>query len=254
MVVPTDIRYLDVATTATVRPGLYERTLKSFKPLLDQYPHWRLILNVDPVGAKGRTVQEVVDVAKKYFKTVLVRKPATSCFQNAWKFCVSALENDYVFWLEDDWELTKPVDFTRMLELMDSEQDLATMRLPRWPSTDTFRQWNRRVIDGWNGRYMDLPFKNIRGCGYSNNPSLTRREFLQPMLPHITGTVDPEKQIAGFNPYLLQWTLSWRFGVFQGQNEPHVVEDTGEQWRKRHKLGKGSDKLHFRTWSHHKYG
>lgn len=244
---------IDVATTATLRPDLLRFTLESFKPLFEQHDDWRLILNVDPIG-ESCSQDDVLGVARDYFDTITVNLPTKPSFPDAWKWCVSELKADLVFWLEDDWELTGEVDLQEMMHLMRTEEFLATLRLPRWPSTETFRQWNQKTISGWNGSFMELPFGHIRHCGYSNNPSLTNRRFLQWILPRLKGTYDPEKQIAGFNPDLLHWTHAWRYGVFQRPNSPATTRDVGERWRVKHNWGKGRDKTHFKTWEFHDYG
>lgn len=251
-----DTRYVDVVTTATLRPGTLRQTLDSFRALFDQHTHWRLILNIDPVGEPGVRPVDVQRVASDYFREIVVRQPAQASFPAAWYWAVSKLEAEYVFWLEDDWELFRDVDFQEMLAILDANHELATLRLPRWLATDTFRQWNRKTLSSWSpcGRYGLIPQELKIHCGYSNNPSLTRREFLQPMLPHFHGPTDPEKQIAGFNPILRPWVAHWEYGVLQRPNEGPAVLDIGEKWRKEFNVGKGKDKVRFQTWAHHDYG
>jgi hypothetical protein len=241
-------------TTATLRPGLLRRTLESFRPFLEQGT-WRLLLNIDPVGEPGVRPREILAIARDYFPKIELRQPARASFPAAWYWAVANLRAEYVFWLEDDWELLRPVELAKMVEIMDEEPDLATMRLPRWDATDIYRQWNRRKLADWRDGYGEIPLDLRLHCGYSNNPSLTRREFLQPMLPHFSGPTDPEKQIAGFNPVLRHWVgYAWRYGVFQEPHTPAAVRDIGEQWRKQHNVGKGRNKVRFQTWEHHDFG
>lgn len=244
-----ETRTIDVATTATLRPALYEQTLRSFEPMLRQHDRWRLLLNIDTIGDEG-TVEDVMDVAARYFDDIAcVRVARHPDFRRAWRWCVSELQSEYVFWLEDDWELVREVDFPGMLRIMDAHPDLATLRLPRWDANEdgTFRQWNKRAFDGWNGSFVQIRDENKYNCGYSNNPSLTRKDFLQPLLPYLKPDVCPEKQINGFNGVCYAWVQEWRFGVMQRPREPLVVRDIGEQWRKDRRLGKG-DKMCFSTW------
>lgn len=242
---------IDIATTATLRPELYRRTIESFRPLFEQHPSWRLVLHVDDAGEEG-TLKDMMAVAATI--------PGLSCesrlqcstppdFRMAWRWCVAQLRSEYVLWLEDDWELLRHVDLAEMVALMDEHQDLATLRLPRWAANEdgTFRQWNKRRLNGWNGQFCEIPKDSLHNCGYSNNPCLTRREFLQPVLPHLTDDYCPEKQLAGFNGVCLGWLYRWRFGVYQKPGEGVAVADIGETWRKARRLGKG-DKMRFSTW------
>lgn len=246
---------IDVITTATIRPDLLERTLHSFSRLLAQHDRWRLLLNVDPIGRKDKTRRDVVDVAKQYFDEIVLNLPKEPSFPAAWFWCVEQVENEFVLWLEDDWELLLPVDLIEMIAIMRENEDLASLRLPRWEAAErTFRQWNRKKLVGWNGRFMEIPEDHRRSCGYSNNPSLTRRDFLKPMLPHFHGPTDPEKQIAGFNLVLRPWVAYWRYGVYQAPEGPIAVRDIGEEWRKANSWGKGKNKVQFKTWEHHDYG
>lgn len=242
---------IDVATTATLRPELLDRTYKSFEPMFRQHDDWRLILHIDEAGDTDSSWHEIVEVAEKYFSTIkVIATIFRPDFRLAWRRCVQALANRYVFWLEDDWELVQPIDFTEMLRIMEGNPDLASLRLPRWESgAGTFRQWNKRQLDATlEPDFFRIPPENVCNCGYSNNPSLTRKDFLQPVLPYLDPVMDPEKQIGGgFNGVCRNWLARWQFGVFQKPNSPAVVQDIGEAWRKKRRLGKGN-KMQFSTW------
>jgi hypothetical protein len=242
---------LDIATTATLRPGLYIQTLESFWPSLERWANWRLILNIDCIGEPDVDPLLILDIAKSRFSNIDVRVSRTPDFPTAWKWCATKLKAPYVFWLEDDWEALDVFDVHDMWTILEANPDLACLRLPRWPSgPDWFRQWNKRKMAGWNGRFMEIPKKHRRGCGYSGNPGFVRRDFLAPILE--SGILekrdeDIEKQFYGFNPPLAAWARQWRYGVYQKPNSPPLARDIGEQWRKTHKWDKG-DKLRFRTW------
>jgi len=239
----------DIATTATLRPELLERTYRTFFKHGLGSLSWRIVLNVDPVGSDA-TQDDVIAIAERYGKSLLVNCPSEPSFPAAWKWCVSELAAKYVFWLEDDWAALRDFDVISMVETMERHPDLALLRLPRWESTSTCRQWNRRDEDWWNGEFFEVPRDSRNHCGYSGNPSLVRRDFIQPIVASgflDCSNYDVEKQLSGFSPYLHHYVQGWRYGIWQAQNAPATVRDTGEQWRKERNIGKG-DKIHFKTW------
>lgn len=235
---------LDITTTATLRPELYERSLASVVKHIHGCD-FRLIINIDPAGP-GKTA-DVEAVAKKYIDNVIVYKPDTPDFQMAQLRCWTTVQTRYFWNIEDDWEILVDVDADAMVAELERDDNLALLRLPRWSSGEFCRQWDKRQIP-FNGRYFEIPEVSKGNLAFSGQPSLIRADFFLVMLPYVNPEYDIEKQMkkhGKFGRYLHEWT----YGVWQRPNEPEAILDIGTPWRKKHKIGKdGTTKHKWHTW------
>lgn len=239
---------IDITTTATLRPELYEQSLKS----LVKYVHGdegRLLINIDPVGPGS--ADDVEAVARKYMDNVVVFRPEQANFQLAQLRLWAAVETEFFLNMEDDWEILVDVDLREMVRVMKANPDLALLRLPRWASGEKVtRQWDKRGDRGipFNGAFFEIPYQMRGNLGFSGMPSLIRTEFLLPMCQYLDPEYDLEKQMKArgrFGRYLFEW----RYGVWQKPNEPEAILDIGTPWRKKHKWMKdGKSKHKWTTW------
>lgn len=77
---------IDVCMTATIRPKIVLQTLRSFyKRMFRDKDRYRLIINVDPIGENAKR-EEVVDVCKNFFTTVIYNFPSAPSFPAAVKW------------------------------------------------------------------------------------------------------------------------------------------------------------------------
>lgn len=106
---------IDFTTTAMTRPQILQSTYASFSRNLRgvEFKQSRLFINVDPLPS-GNPL-EVVDTAKKFFGEVRYRIGETDCFAAAVKWCWSQPDTEYIFHLEDDWNLTEPINIHDMI-------------------------------------------------------------------------------------------------------------------------------------------
>ena len=236
---------IEITTTATLRPELYERSLSS---LVDRVKgdDFRLILNIDPVGP-GKA-EDVAAVGRKYTKNPIIFLPKDANFQEAQLRLWRAVEGKYFWNVEDDWEFLVDVDLQKMIETMEKYPELAILRLPRWESGPKYtRQWNKREIP-FNGEFFEIPEQD-RGClGFSGMPSIIRTEFLEPMLDYLSPDRDIEKQLKGRGRCGV-YLRKWRYGVWQQLNSLDAIKDIGTPWRKEHRYGKnGESKYLWTSW------
>jgi len=235
---------IDITTTATLRPELYEQSLRS---LVEHVAgDFRLLINIDPVGPGNADAVEAV--ARKYMSRVEAFRPETANFQIAQLRLWHAVDSEFFFNMEDDWEILVDVDMAAMLMVMRQRPDLALLRLPRWESHKFTRQWNKWKIP-FNGQFFELP-EELRGnLGFSGHPSLIRREFLRPMAERLNPEYDLEKQMkrpGQFGQYL----FAWSYGIWQKQEAPATIKDIGTPWRRDNKWYKaGPTKHKWTTWA-----
>ncbi len=110
---------LEFAGTECIRPEIARRSYESFHQNL-QGVDWQrstLYLNIDPVP-KGTDPGAMVQVAEEFFGHVVHRTPPEANFARAVKWTWAAARGDYVFYLQADWLLARPVNVHEMLAIL----------------------------------------------------------------------------------------------------------------------------------------
>ena len=244
---------IDITITATCRPDILDRTLRSFSQNLFR-PHSQIInnvfVNIDPIGPSDP--HTTAKVLSRYFPThkITTHIPNTPSFPKAFIWCwqqTLSTPSACVFHLEDDWELTRPVDLQNLFLLLYLYPDLSILRLSAFRSgTHVMKCWNKLIQ--WNGTFFETP-PDLRGLlGFCGHPSLIRKEFIRTVLPHLDSEKNPEKQIKGSHPVFGHYILSHRFGVYHGQDEPAAIRDIGRQWMIQNQYRKSGSKAWFTQW------
>jgi hypothetical protein len=209
---------LDVVMTATLRPELIEITLTSFfNNLLRQLNEVRLIINIDPVGDRRCTADDILKICRRYTGQIVSRCPAHPSFSRAVQWGWEQVETEFFLHLEDDWLLSRRAAIDAALELLATDPDVASVR------------FNRSTNSG------QTP---VRSPGFSLNPSIIRRAFIDEALPFFSCDLDPEKQFCALDGEKAERLSHWRFVCYGSANEPPYVIDTGRGWRKFMNLGK----------------
>lgn len=232
--------------TATRRPEILKQTLHSFfrncfAPIIDRC---RLIINVDPVG-EDIPSWKLASIIEGYFKRYIIGMPLEASFPRAFQWCWQQSTAQFVFHLEDDWELLRPVDITEMIDMMIDYPKLASLRLPFFRSTeDSMKNWNLHFP--WNGDYFACPTDARKNAGFAGHPSLLRGEFVQKCTPLLDITSNPEKQFHS-GP-LVEEVLKWEYGVWGQPNQEKIIEDIGTPWKAKNGIHKAGNKAFFVNW------
>jgi hypothetical protein len=237
----------DITMTATVRPDILQQTLHTFVAgLFKNTSNFRLIINIDPVGDNDYSPQDVLQVAQKYFQNVKYNIPDEPDFAKAFIWTWKQTTTRYVFHLEDDWALLRPVFWATLIRLMDHLADVAILRLPFTDAEeDRAKQWDKWYP--WNGYFFECPLEIRGGLAYSGHPSIIRHTWLRQILPLLNDKGCPEKQIKHHNPLVNNILLRWRYGVFQRQGEKRAILDIGRKWRTDHGYAKDGA-YGFKNW------
>jgi len=204
---------IDITTSATIRPGLLDQTLSSFRThMLSDAFEYRFIINVDPLGEKGQTADDVLDVARSHFKEVVYRKPDTACFADAIIWCWKQTVSDLVFHLEDDWILLKPIDLQTMLNT-----------IAHFLQYDSFRLSKTRVAAPPKRRVV--PYEHL-----SLNPVFIRQPFIQQAVACMMINKNPEKQLRIVDPECGRFIKKTKHAIYVEQGSQAIVKDTGRKW------------------------
>ena len=242
-----------VTMTATLRPSIVRRTLNSFCSNcfnMDEV----LIINIDPVGNDSKyaevypTSMDCMEdaVLENWLKRlVVVNTPTTASFPAAfkwvWQRAITNTDFDYIFHLEDDWQLLRGVDLSDMVRLMEENEDLLILRLSQFlTGQDRTKNWNKWLY--WTGEFFEPKPEEKGLLGFCGHPSLIKREFVEAALKVLDGIHNPEKQIKGHNKIMKPLYDRGRFGVYSPQNCGPTVMDIGRPWMVKNGYKKQGDK------------
>ena len=237
---------IDITMTATRRPEIIEQTLSSFEKNLFEGHDAELILNIDPVGP-GNPL-DVLELAGRHFPVKALRTPREASFPKAFQWAWSMAEAQYVFHLEDDWLLTRPVDLRKLMAILEIKK-IASVRLPAFPAgPETMKNWNKVFM--WTGRYYAPP-EGEEWLGFCGHPSLIRGRFVQECAHLIDTSLNPEKQFHSGNPSLNEEFRKWKYVVYgepANPPAPPLVVDIGRGWIEKSGWRKAGSKAWFTAW------
>ena len=147
---------MDFCTTSILRPRLLRKCYQSFSKNLNgiDLSKCRVFLSIDPVPAAPwkHTAQQNIDVASEFFGEVVYRVSDTPSLANAVKWMWTQAESDFIFLLEDDWELLRPLSVDSMLKHFERNSLLEQIRL-RWQDTSWYKGRKRKVLHGKSCSY-----------------------------------------------------------------------------------------------------
>ena len=236
----------EMTITATNRIDVLYKTISSFMENMMFRCDVEAIVNVDNVGDAGNP-ERVLKIVELFLPIKCSRQSLEPNFSEAFRFCWSMVEADWVLNLEDDWQLMHWVEIRDMIAILEEEEDLALLRLPQFRSTeDQMKNWDK--FFPWNGKYFECPDELRQAVGFCGHPSLIKGEFVKKCAPLLDPTINPEKQFHGDNPALVEEVMKWRYGVFSKPNSPNYIQDLGREWAVKHGFQKKGNKAWFTEW------
>lgn len=239
---------LDILITATRRHEILQTTLESFKRnLFKDYPI-KIIINIDPVGS-DETNEDCLRVCQETFPKVeiLSHSPIEPNFSKAFKWTWDQARTDYIFNLEDDWELRYKVDLQNMIDILERNKNLVLLRLPYFISSENM-MINWTTPFHWNGEFFECPESLKMSLGFCGHPSLIKGEFVQKIAPYINTEINPEKQFHRGPPEIMTEVSRWSYGVYGQPNMPAYIHTLGEKWAAKTKWHKKGNKAWFLKW------
>jgi hypothetical protein len=249
-----------ILTPATLRSDIFRYTLRSFRdkmfPTLKdgimiggknrKQINVEMALHVDGVGNTDTdSVLNITFLANTFFKVRHCKHEYDNCsFSKAFHWLwltASRAGADFVFYLEDDWELLEEVDLFDMIDVIESFQNLASLRLPFRPTDLKFSK-NWRHLFPWNGRFFICPETDKKHIGWCGHPNIVRPRFIREVLPFLSPDYCPERQIKGLEGGEMKKIVEkWDYGVFGIPAGPAYVKDLGRVWRSNRGIVKMKD-------------
>ena len=202
-------------TTAMPRPDIVEATYKSFSNNIKDLDlkEQRLLLNIDPVssGDLDSDIEETKEVARRYFGEVIVNVPEKPNFTAAVDWCWTTANTEFVFHLEDDWELRQAINIGEIISNMRSNGYMQT------------------ILRAYTYTYSKLVL----------SPSIIHRDYYSRFAGEFDYDVNPEIQLR--KPFVDKKK------IFVAGKNP-IVFDLGRAWLKGQPFKKPSMKGEFTEW------
>ena len=235
---------IDISTTSTIRPSILDRTLNSFcsKIFNREDIDFRLIINIDFIGETAKYSREdVLDVAKKYFKNIKYNYSDTPSFTKSVKWCWSNVDAGYVFHLEDDWVLNENIDIKKLINVINDYENLAMIRLYKGKMAHNMKPFDSSYIKNEHKNMIRLLPK--RAC---LNPGLFVKKYIQEASQIMVDNLNPESQLcygcSGIK-HIDDFINKWEYSVYG--YDRRVVTDIGREWRRRNRINRKPD---FMKW------
>lgn len=250
---------IDITMTACVRPKIMAKTIDSFFENMfaaykEQGHKLNLILNIDPAGKQNCDINDFKPILRDRFDRLKINIPHAPSFPKAFKWVWTNISDDsnYIFNLEDDWELMKKVDILKLIKILENEKRLVLLRFAAfYAGPETMKNWNK--FFPYNGRYYECPEELIGGLGFCGHPSIIKSEFVKNIARHLDEDRNPEKQFHRGNRDIVREVLSRRYGVFSFPGDtapgtPPLIRDIGRQWMVDNAFRKQGSKAFFTQW------
>ena len=243
---------IDITMTCTKRLSIFKKTIESFydnmfKAFIED--NWvRFIVNIDPAGNEGGFNDFVEVLSTVPNISVMIKSPKEASFPKAFKHVWENAFSEYIFHLEDDWELLRTVDLSKLIGILEEEKDLALLRLPMFHAgEESMKNWNK--FFPYNGKYYECPDDLRTSLGFCGHPSLIKGEFVRNIVKHLDENRNPEKQFhsRGRTP-IMQEVAKWRYGVYGIPGETPLIRDIGRRWMVQNGLRKQGCKAFFVNW------
>lgn len=208
-------KLIDITMTSTLRPNIIRMTLKSFcKNMLTERSRYRLIINIDPIGENIKP-KEVLKVAEEYFDNILYNYADVPGFSKAVIWCWQQVQAEYIFHIEDDWELLIPINIDSMITILDNHPDMAGLRLNK----------ENTKKSKCSTRHGYAPHLKL-----SLNPTLFKGSFIKGVVPLMSVDRNPEKQLRPSKSLLGEYMRKWSHGIYTKESHRIIVKDIGRLW------------------------
>jgi len=225
---------IDITIPTTLRPGLLEKTLDSFcKNVFTDRNRYRLIFNVDPIG-EDCDPMDVVKVAGFYFDDILYNIAEKPSFPKAFMWCWNHAESDYLFHINEDWELLRPINIDDMIDILEKTNNLACLRLLRVDIPNNFNGFSSeyKYID--MGKYLRA---ERRDASFSTSPELIKAAFYKEARKYLLNNKNPEKQFRPGNK-VYKVVKEWDYAFYAKPGDKMLIKDIGRDWMAKNKFRK----------------
>jgi hypothetical protein len=231
---------IDVTIVATRRPALLEPTLTVFQERV--FRHFTLseaFVNIDPIWGDEADERECIEIVQTLLPNATIFTPSTPGFCSAVKRVWTATKADFIFHLEDDWNVTEDI----RPSILDSFSDPSIAQVSL---VSQQKNWDRKRRGDFHYvkrhprlfGFLKLPYRK-KMTAFTTSPAFTRGEFARRWAFLMNENLDPEKQgYMGVNRPLERYFRPFRNYLYPGKLSEITIVDTGREWREARQIQK----------------
>lgn len=222
-----NIDEIDIIVTGSSRPSLIPYCIESFKKMLITRKNTRWILHEDFVFPKES--EKVIRWAEdsKVFTNIYSHNPAEG-LGTALTFLLPRIRSEFAFYLQEDWELERPVDLDQIIWTMQQHSNINVVILNKYTNIGSYAGFPSN----------EFSYSGLRLCGYdgwSFIPGVWRMETFKRYWKHYD--VRPEgkfnNSFRGGSKIKDPNVCAERLGTFfyGCAGDPRYVRHLGNNWR-----------------------
>ncbi|MFW6130611.1 MAG: hypothetical protein ACOC56_05440 [Atribacterota bacterium] len=228
---------MEFCTTATCRHRILDRTYASFTQNIFgvNFRESTLYLNIDPVPDDDP--QKTVNVAKRYFKNVVVNIPNECNFSKAVQWGFSQPKKKHFFYLQDDWVLSGRVKIKSIIDMLGK-----CVYIER-PLRSGVKKRCRIVVVNLRA------YSIIRDYRICFSPGLFLTKWAKYFSKKMDIDYNPEKQLRPKHKNNPGGGII--SGLFVGLHVPQkkeIVSDIGRDWMIKNNIYRNDEKIKFNKW------
>jgi hypothetical protein len=233
---------IELCIVASRRSDLLARTLDSFNSrLFHHFRFARVSVNIDPIWGDLSEAERCAEAVRRHFPDADIFQPDVPSYAGAVKRLWERTRSDYIFHLEDDWDLAESVtpDILRLFDLPRVKQIALKSKEKPW------KFWRRGAYHYRRGKIRLLgriwtPFER-REPAFTVSPNFIDGPFARLWADMMDVTLDPEKQVSRKGNQALAATASpFRVYLYRGKQVRDLIVDTGRPWREARSIVKAA--------------
>jgi hypothetical protein len=230
---------LELTIVATRRPDLLAATMESFQAkLLKNFKISRVSINIDPLWGDNQDEAQCCEIMRRYYPECVIYTPEQPGYAAAVQRLWSNTSADFIFHLEDDWNLAEDIQddifsifndpLVMEVSLMCKEKNWDVKK--RGPYH--FAKIKHRILG------IPLPFYG-KFPSFTVSPSFLRGDFARHWAGLMDSTRDPEKQARPKqNSKLATYVAPFRNYIYSGKTVYNIAIDIGRTWRDKKNIKK----------------
>jgi len=159
---------IDVIRTSASRPDLLQASLEPFKKFVKYSGRLRVLFHEDVLNKEAS--KECIRIAKENFDEVFMHNPPINQGPSI-DFLLRRTATDYVFNIEDDWEVIKEIDLDLMVKIMEENSDVNQIAFHKREIASERHGWKKKEVEKSGVCLTTNPH-------WAFTPALWRRNFI----------------------------------------------------------------------------
>ena len=187
-------------------------TIRSLYKHVTPKPHMHIADDGSPVGYVTKLGVAAKKAGAPDISGTITVRPDASSYGHNFNLATQVTHSlaDYLLMLEDDWELTRPLDLGALIEDMEAVPQINCIRLGYLSWT---QQLGGVLVDAPNGKYLMLDPSSPEPHVFAGHPRLERVSFQRDVGPWPEGLLPGQTEFAVTHMPAARQGIAWPLGL-----------------------------------------